>query len=151
MLNIFPIRCNVNFETVISALHNTKRTENVTLNDIGNTLLVNLPRQNLKSGWLNLYRMCLTIKNSWMDLRLPRNKQFSTRTLRWDSVLEFFNWWYDFWCMLVLGSFQCRGVLLLWHMVGQGPAVLAAGAGWVGCFFFFFFVFFNLVYPIFLF
>ena len=24
------------------------------------------------------------------------------------------------------------GVLLLWHMVGQGPAVLAAGAGWVG-------------------
>ena len=36
--------------------------------------------------------------------------------------------------MMVLGSFQCRGVLLLWHMVGQGPAVLAAGAGRVGCF-----------------
>ena len=34
-----------------------------------------------------------------------------------------------------LGSFQCRGVLLLWHMVGQGPAVLATGAGWVGCIF----------------
>ena len=33
---------------------------------------------------------------------------------------------------MVLGSFQCRGVLLLWHMVGQGPAVIAAGAGWVG-------------------
>ena len=33
---------------------------------------------------------------------------------------------------MVLGSFQCRGVLLLRHMVGQGPAVLAAGAGWVG-------------------
>ena len=32
--------------------------------------------------------------------------------------------------MMVLGSFQCRGVLLLWHMVGQGPAVLA---GRVGC------------------
>ena len=31
-----------------------------------------------------------------------------------------------------LGSFQCRGFLLLWHMVVQGPAVLAAGAGWVG-------------------
>ena len=30
---------------------------------------------------------------------------------------------------IVLGSFQCQGVLLLWHMVGQGPAVLAAGAG----------------------
>ena len=38
----------------------------------------------------------------------------------------------------VLGSFQCRGVLLLWHMVGQGPAVLAAGAGRVGCFLFLF-------------
>ena len=32
---------------------------------------------------------------------------------------------------MVLGSFQCRGVLLLWHMVGQGSAVLAAGAGLV--------------------
>ena len=39
---------------------------------------------------------------------------------------------------MVLGSFQCQGVLLLWHMVGQGPAVLAAGAGQVCCFFIFF-------------
>ena len=38
---------------------------------------------------------------------------------------------------MVLGSFQCRGVLLLWHMVRQGPAVLAAGAGRVGFFAFF--------------
>ena len=45
---------------------------------------------------------------------------------------------------IVLGSFQCRGVLLLRHMVGQGPAVLAAGAGRVGCY-----IFFHLVYPIF--
>ena len=22
---------------------------------------------------------------------------------------------------MVMGSFQCRGVLLLWHVVGQGP------------------------------
>ena len=49
---------------------------------------------------------------------------------------------------MVLGSFQCRGVLLLWHMVGQGPAVLAAGAGWVGYVLIFSL---NLVYPIFLF
>ena len=49
------------------------------------------------------------------------------------------------WAM-VLASFQWRGVLLLWHMVGQGPAVLAAGVGCVGCF-----LFFHLVYPIFLF
>ena len=33
---------------------------------------------------------------------------------------------------MVLGSCQCRGILLLLHMVGQGPAVLAAGAGWMG-------------------
>ena len=39
---------------------------------------------------------------------------------------------------MVLGSFQCRGVLLLWHMVGQGPAVPAASAGRVGYFSFFF-------------
>ena len=39
---------------------------------------------------------------------------------------------------MVVGSFQCRGVLLIWHMVGQGPAVLAAGARRMGCFFFFF-------------
>ena len=46
------------------------------------------------------------------------------------------------------GSFQCWGVLLLSHMAGQGPAVLAAGAGWVGCFYVF--CFFYLVHPIFL-
>ena len=41
---------------------------------------------------------------------------------------------------MVLGSFQCRGVLLLLHKVGQGPAVLAAGAGRVGYIFIFFIV-----------
>ena len=49
---------------------------------------------------------------------------------------------------MVLGSFQSRGVLLLWHMVGQGPAVLAAGAGRTGCLYIFLF---HFVYPIFLF
>ena len=39
--------------------------------------------------------------------------------------------------VMVLGSFQCRGILLFWHMIGQGPAVLAAGAGRMGCFFMF--------------
>ena len=53
---------------------------------------------------------------------------------------------------MVLGSFQCRGVLLLWNMVGQGPAVLAAGAGQVLLFLVVVFFFFcHLVYPIFLF
>ena len=35
---------------------------------------------------------------------------------------------------MVLGSYQCRGVLLLPRMVGQGPAVLAASAGRVSFF-----------------
>ena len=39
---------------------------------------------------------------------------------------------------MVLGSFQCRGVLLLWHMVGQGPALLASYAGRGAVFFSFF-------------
>ena len=38
----------------------------------------------------------------------------------------------------MLGSFQCRGVLLLLHIVGQGSAVLAAGVGWVGYIFYIF-------------
>ena len=54
MLNIFLIRCNVNFETIISALNKTKRIENITLDDIGNILLINLRGQNLKSGGLSL-------------------------------------------------------------------------------------------------
>ena len=33
---------------------------------------------------------------------------------------------------MVLGSFQCRRILLLLHIVRQEPAVLAAGGGWVG-------------------
>ena len=27
-------------------------------------------------------------------------------------------------------NFQCRGVLLIWILVGQGPTVFAVGAGW---------------------
>ena len=50
---------------------------------------------------------------------------------------------------MVLGSFQCRGVLLHLHIVGQGPAVLAAGAGWVGFFFFVCLFYFPVVLPIF--
>ena len=41
---------------------------------------------------------------------------------------------------MVLGSSQGWGILLLWHMVGQGPVVLVAGAGWVGCFLCVFFI-----------
>ena len=41
-------------------------------------------------------------------------------------------------CAMLLGSFHCRGILLLLHIVGQGPAVLAAGAGRVGYSFYIF-------------
>ena len=44
---------------------------------------------------------------------------------------------------MVLGSFQCWGVLLLLHIVGQGPAVLAAVAGRVG----YIFLYFSSVFP----
>ena len=47
---------------------------------------------------------------------------------------------------MVLGSFQCRGVLLLLRIVGQGPAVLAAGAGRVG-YIYFLFIFFFIYLP----
>ena len=30
------------------------------------------------------------------------------------------------WCWV---NFQCRGVLLIWIIVGQGPVALAVGAG----------------------
>ena len=40
---------------------------------------------------------------------------------------------------MVLGSFQCWGVLLLLHIVGQGLAVLAAGEGRVGYIYKYFF------------
>ena len=37
---------------------------------------------------------------------------------------------------MVLGSFQCRDVLLLWYMVGQGPAVACSRCRMGGLFFF---------------
>ena len=30
---------------------------------------------------------------------------------------------------MVPGNFQCQGVLLIWIIVGQGPSVVALGAG----------------------
>ena len=51
---------------------------------------------------------------------------------------------------VVLGSFQCRGVLLLLHIVGQGPAVLAAGSRRVGYVFFYIFSsIFHFLCPVF--
>ena len=46
----------------------------------------------------------------------------------------------------MLGSFQCRDVLLLLHTVGQGPAMLAAGAGRVSYIFYIFLYFLYFFY-----
>ena len=42
-------------------------------------------------------------------------------------------WFYGGWSggAMVLVNFQCRGVLLIWIRVGQGPTALAVGVG--GC------------------
>ena len=66
-------------------------------------------------------------------LKQPENSGLSYGLVTCVFYIFFCGWLA--WAM-VLGSFQCRGVLLLWHMVGQGPAVLAAGAGRLGCFLF---------------
>ena len=55
------------------------------------------------------------------------------------SVSGFPTFFFFFFCgwlgrVMVLGSFQWWGVLLLWHIVGQGSAVLSAGVGWMDCF-----------------
>ena len=66
---------------------------------------------------------------------------FEDRILDWRLYQIYYGWLSR---AMVLGSFHCRGVLLLWHIVGQEPAVLAvvgqepavlaAGAGRMGLF-----------------
>ena len=48
------------------------------------------------------------------------------------------------WCWV---NFQCRGVLLIWIIVGQGPTVLAVGAGGDGLDFFFSRLHFSVLSP----
>ena len=45
---------------------------------------------------------------------------------------------------MVLGSFQCRSVLLLRHMIGQGPAVLAGRLFFI-LFYFILFIYFFFI------
>ena len=80
-----------------------------------------------------------TFSFEWIFFKLVENEDrhkisedFDTRpdqTIRFAGLLG--------WAM-VLGSFQCHGALLLLHIVGQGPAVLDAGAGRVGYIFYIF-------------
>ena len=57
-----------------------------------------------------------------------RNLIFVCITIKDKFIKHLYNTGWLGWAM-VLGSFQCRGVRLLLHIVGQGPAMLAAGAG----------------------
>ena len=89
--------------------------------------------------------------SSSLEWKLKKNRDLHyCQLLRFHAGIIFHHYWYaklhhenlvsffifdlSGWLgrVMLLGSFQCLGILLLWHMVGQGPAVLAAGAGWVG-------------------
>ena len=48
------------------------------------------------------------------------------------------------WCWV---NFQCRGDLLIWIIVGQGPTALAVGAGGVVWTFFLSSIFFSFLSP----
>ena len=74
--------------------------------------------------WPNSNILCCGIKLA----KWARKKKIWCRSVVLDNFLG----------AMVLGSLQwlCRGVLLLLHIVGQGPAVLAAGARRVGYIFF---------------
>ena len=80
-----------------------------------------------------IFYMCIIGFCTLFFLILQESSPFTIKCLRLRQKLRCR--WLD--RAMVLGSFQCRGVLLLWHMVGQGPAVLAAGMGRVGCFYIF--------------
>ena len=51
--------------------------------------------------------------------------------------------------VMVLGSFQCRGIPLLLRIVGQGPAVLPSGAGRMDYIFLYFSSTFLFLYLVF--
>ena len=118
------------------------------------------PDQMPHSAASDLGLHCLPMSQKWYT-RLIWVKQ--TALLKHNTALQFHFiskaltktiqiWWWSMWYWghifpitvyisgwlgqaMVLGSFPCQGFLLLLHIVGQGPAVLAAGAGQVGCFF----------------
>ena len=60
----------------------------------------------------------------FINLRILSSFSNASSVGRWLDILKY--WW------------SRPGVLLLLHIVGQGPAVLAAGAGRVAIFFIFF-------------
>ena len=89
-----------------------------------------------------IYPSLFLLKNSCLQRSIDYDQTYTVNVLSWDAR---YNWDNNksFICTspfdpksesgwlsraMVLGSFQCRGVLLIWHMVGQGPVVLATDA-----------------------
>ena len=82
----------------------------------------------------------LLIRHRFSVIQSTNARFFYHMTLKSRFISDIFTKMSSGWLgrAMVLGSFQCQGVLLLWHMIGQGPAVLAACAGRVTIFYIFF-------------
>ena len=78
----------------------------------------------------------LKINLSHCDLYFMVIVPYILKTISCMNIIIWDSGWLG-WAM-VMGSFQCRGVLLLSHIVEQGPALLAAGVGRVGYIFYIF-------------
>ena len=59
-------------------------------------------------------------------LTIVKEGEFFMIATRYDGSIWPRGGWVVRWCWV---NFQCRGVLLIWLIVGQGPTALAVGAG----------------------
>ena len=91
LIKHFPIWCNVKFLLCFFILFNAVKTvTKLKLHHMGNLLLFNLPRYNLKSGGLHFIIFFFTIKNIWD--RLPFVLFYHVRTeMRQHLILRFFS------------------------------------------------------------
>ena len=84
-------------------------------------------------GWLDDLRLYVVSKGTSLTVEKISPRAGGGRVVRWCWV-----------------NFQCRGVLLIWITVGQGPTALAIGAGG-GCLAIFYLVYhFSFLSPSFL-
>ena len=91
-----------------------------------------IPQNKVQDCQLKTYRI---FWKKYIGIHFPLNQNYKqSRGFWYLNFLHCIYLWFTVWLgwAMVLGSFQFRGVLLLLHIVGQGPAVLAAGAGRVG-------------------
>ena len=60
---------------------------------------------------------------------MPESNQTGTGRITVFPYIDLYKSWRWSSGAMVLVNFQCRGVLLIWIRVGQGPTALAVGAG----------------------